>query len=363
MLLLLICCQEGISSPSMSAQILDFCDEGDLFPETSCGGGGGGSGGADICCYDDDTFPSDLDASALSTLLDSELQSDPEADAVLAANYPSSQLPPPPAAAFPVPGYLSNPQDPLDQVGFPDMAAIDGFSSFLSEPLDVPLSASPRPAPLQPPPSLPHVFDDECISTLSSYMGLEPSPSSTSCSFMDPTQLGGPFYPGAFGVSALEEGLGFFPGAMAAGPETGIHPPEVMVEYRGDNSGRGGGGGVGIYGLDNTAHQRIYGGPCELQALGDHQQLVNGCGSPTAPLASDVPPLEDSTFKVGRLSVEERKERIHRYMKKRNERNFSKKIKVGVKEEEDIIHSSDIYAHLSSMSSFKCNYSALESWL
>jgi hypothetical protein len=38
--------------------------------------------------------------------------------------------------------------------------------------------------------------------------------------------------------------------------------------------------------------------------------------------------LEDSTFKVGKLSVEQRKEKIHRYMKKRNERNFSKKIKV-----------------------------------
>ncbi|RZR72252.1 hypothetical protein BHM03_00011757 [Ensete ventricosum] len=38
-------------------------------------------------------------------------------------------------------------------------------------------------------------------------------------------------------------------------------------------------------------------------------------------------PLDESTYKVGRLSVEERKEKIHRYMKKRNERNFSKKIK------------------------------------
>jgi hypothetical protein len=38
--------------------------------------------------------------------------------------------------------------------------------------------------------------------------------------------------------------------------------------------------------------------------------------------------LEDSTFKVTRLSPEERREKIHRYIKKRNERNFSKKIKV-----------------------------------
>ncbi|CAA7398936.1 unnamed protein product [Spirodela intermedia] len=37
--------------------------------------------------------------------------------------------------------------------------------------------------------------------------------------------------------------------------------------------------------------------------------------------------LNESSFKVGRLSIEERQEKINRYMKKRNERNFSKKIK------------------------------------
>ena len=45
-------------------------------------------------------------------------------------------------------------------------------------------------------------------------------------------------------------------------------------------------------------------------------------------IASELSSLKDSSFKVGKLSVEERKEKIHRYIKKRNERNFSKKIKV-----------------------------------
>ncbi|CAN6460395.1 unnamed protein product [Victoria cruziana] len=54
------------------------------------------------------------------------------------------------------------------------------------------------------------------------------------------------------------------------------------------------------------------------------QQMVNG----GIALRSDsAAPLEESAFKVGRYSVEERKQRIHRYMKKRNERNFNKKIK------------------------------------
>ncbi|RRT60164.1 hypothetical protein B296_00028424, partial [Ensete ventricosum] len=53
----------------------------------------------------------------------------------------------------------------------------------------------------------------------------------------------------------------------------------------------------------------------------------SGC-SPTPLAATDISAMDDSSFKVGRLSVEERKEKIDRYMKKRAQRNFSKKIKV-----------------------------------
>ncbi|KAF5194552.1 Cct motif family protein, partial [Thalictrum thalictroides] len=131
--------------------------------------------------------------------------------------------------------------------------------------------------------------------------------------------------------------------------------------------------------------------------------LVNGVGSST--LTSEISNLEESAYKIGRLSVEERKERIHRYMKKRNERNFSKKIKyacrktladsrprvrgrfaknddfgesarpnsssnhededdeeVTVKEEEEMVDSSDIFSHISGVNSFKCNY-PLQSWM
>lgn len=60
----------------------------------------------------------------------------------------------------------------------------------------------------------------------------------------------------------------------------------------------------------------------------ENQQLVGGGGTTSTPLASEMSNLEESSFKVGKLSVEQRKEKIDRYMKKRNERNFSKKIKV-----------------------------------
>lgn len=56
------------------------------------------------------------------------------------------------------------------------------------------------------------------------------------------------------------------------------------------------------------------------------QHLLNG--SPGTTLASEISSLEDPTFKVGKISAEERKRKINRYLKKRNERNFSKKIKV-----------------------------------
>lgn len=44
---------------------------------------------------------------------------------------------------------------------------------------------------------------------------------------------------------------------------------------------------------------------------------------------TEAPLLEESNFKVGRYSAEERKERISKYRAKRTQRNFNKTIKVG----------------------------------
>lgn len=60
----------------------------------------------------------------------------------------------------------------------------------------------------------------------------------------------------------------------------------------------------------------------------ESQHLVSAVGC-SNPLAAEVTTFEDPSYnKTGRCSVEDRREKIHRYMKKRNERNFSKKIKV-----------------------------------
>ncbi|KAG6493206.1 hypothetical protein ZIOFF_048183 [Zingiber officinale] len=71
---------------------------------------------------------------------------------------------------------------------------------------------------------------------------------------------------------------------------------------------------VGSFGHEALQH-RLFGS-------GDFQKVIGGCSS------GSIASSDDPTYKVGRLSVEERKEKIHRYMKKRNERNFSKKIKI-----------------------------------
>ncbi|KAG8499670.1 hypothetical protein CXB51_006352 [Gossypium anomalum] len=243
-------------------------------------------------------------------------------------------------------------------------------------------------APLMgPPPPLPPVFDDDCLSSMPSYVPLNPS--SPSCSFLAPS-MAAPFMP--MNALTADHNSGIF----AAG--TILTAPHEMLpqdlEFQGDNGG--------IFCPDSM--QRIL-QPGDLQGLScENQRLVGGAMCST-PLPTEMSSLEDSTFnKVGKLSVEQRKEKILRYMKKRNERNFSKKIKyacrktladsrprvrgrfaknddfgetqrqasinheyddddqVVVKEEEDMVHSSDIFAHINGVNSFECNYS-IQSWI
>nr|CAB3504684.1 unnamed protein product [Digitaria exilis] len=61
--------------------------------------------------------------------------------------------------------------------------------------------------------------------------------------------------------------------------------------------------------------------------LGGARQMGGSMSPGRMPAATEASTLEDQSFKSARISVEERREKIHRYIKKRNERNFSKKIK------------------------------------
>ncbi|KAG1361476.1 hypothetical protein COCNU_09G009390 [Cocos nucifera] len=337
---------EGLCS-SIASQILDFDDDiTDLFPDTlrtsevsSCSGGGGGSCVDPSPCYDDDNsfvalaafapLPS-MDPSTFSAVLDS---SQPPPDDI-AAVIPSYATPPP----FPVP-----PTKLSDQPDQCDMSVIEGaitgtYTDY-SQNSAFQLLAGPL---LQPPPPL--VYEEECLpsamSTASAYVGWNPSP------FMDAGVIGGGagLYSGG-GRRLWEDQQSLYQGGMNLGPEeTGMDPMEMVS----------GGGGIGFYGQFHSS--------TDLQVLGDsHQHLVGGSGSTKPLVASDVSALDEPSYKVGRLSVEERKEKIHRYMKKRNERNFHKKIKVMVKDNVTF-DPSDIIANIGDVNSFQHNYT-IGSWI
>ncbi|CAN1279106.1 Zinc finger protein CONSTANS-LIKE 3 [Linum perenne] len=237
------------------------------------------------------------------------------------------------------------------------------------------------------------VFEEDCFSsvpnTSSSYAQLN-NPPSPSCSYLGPSMT--TFMPSGAMNAALS--------ADCSGPVFGggfytdqFQPQES--DYQGDNAG--------IY-CPNDSLQRSF-NPSDLEAFNNEtKQLVGGTTSSPPLTTTELTNLEESSFKVGKLSVEQRKEKINRYMKKRNERNFSKKIKyacrktladsrprvrgrfaknddfgesnraasgiheddddgeVAVKEEEEMVNSADIFAHISGVNSFKCNYS-IQSWI
>ncbi|XP_044485181.1 zinc finger protein HD1-like isoform X2 [Mangifera indica] len=330
---------DDISSPII-AQIFDFCDP-ELFSETLQNSEVTSSN----CCYDQEnssytnnptSLPTDVDKfnnnnsyhdntnantststpattatsttttattyntdnnssnNNLSTIFDSQDKIDNDISASI--DFSSS-------SPFSVNPFLSTQQYQFDfssvqphQIPISEVN-VDGLSSqYPVEPVP-PCLLGPRHQPL------PSVFEEECLSSVPSY---------ASCSFFGPAEMT-TYMPTATMTAALStDSEGIFTGGILRGSDFQLQD----LDYQGDNGG--------IYCPDSL--QSVL-NPADLQALsGDSQQLV-GRASSSTPMASEISSLEDSTFKVGKLSVEQRKEKIHRYMKKRNERNFTKKIK------------------------------------
>ncbi|RVW77254.1 hypothetical protein CK203_050102 [Vitis vinifera] len=360
--------------------------------------------------------------SNLSIIFDSQ----EEIDNDISASIGFSPSPP-----FSVPPFFNPQSEQFDISPIPPQiqitdTVVDGLSQY-----------PPDPAPALIGPPLPSVCEEECLSSIPPpYMRLNPS--SPSCSFIEPATMGS-YLLGNFTAALSADSCGIFSGGVLMAPE--LQPQEL--EYQGDNGG--------IYCQDSM--QRVF-NSAELQpslplclqlnstkadlhdtfsvwltklsfgavewvelknlknniristaqALSNENQQLVGGGGTTTPLASEMSSLEESTFKVGKLSVEQRKEKIHRYMKKRNERNFSKKIKyacrktladsrprvrgrfaknddfgeaprasgghhdeddeedMGMKGEDELVDSSDILAHISGVNSFKCTF-PIQSWI
>ncbi|XP_038875444.1 uncharacterized protein LOC120067896 isoform X2 [Benincasa hispida] len=398
------CLKDEISSP-INAQIFDFCDP-ELFAETlqssefnSCSN----------CCYDKNSpyttnlsnspdqtdnngndngntvaaaasFVPANDASAATNIttnstsnLTAIFDSQEELDNDISASIDFS-----PSASFSIPQYLTI------QSGQFDVSQVQSQMPLIDPMIEGLVQCPMAPVGTLIDEDLPSIYVDDCLSSLTSYMPLNPS--SPSCSFVGATMA--TYLPTTSMTPATStvESCGMF---SLLGAE--LQPQDL--DYQGDN--------CGLYNQD--CMQGTF-NPADLQVLNNENlQLPAGAMNCTS-LASDLSSLKDSTFKVGKLSMEERKEKIHRYMKKRNERNFSKKIKyacrktladsrprvrgrfakndelaenhraacsnhegeeeeeVVVKEEDSMVDSSDIFAHISGVNSFKCNY-PIQSWI
>ncbi|XP_057429458.1 two-component response regulator-like PRR1 [Lotus japonicus] len=370
---------DEISSP-ISARIFELCHDPELFPESIQNSEVTSSSN---CCHEENSSYAALDAdnkinsttetstinnqnttnsNNLSIIFDS--QEEIENDISASIDFSSS-----PAFVLPITTTQQEQQFDFSSAG----SVLKGLSSqYLTDPVvaAAPLVGAP----------LPSVFDDDCISSIPSYLPLNPS--SPSCSYLSSAM--GVYMPGTLNTALSADSSGLFGGSILLGSE--LQTQEL--DYQGENGG--------IYCTDSIQHMF---NPPDLQALdAESQKLVAGAGSTSATLAPEISHLEESTLKVGKLSVEQRKEKIHRYMKKRNQRNFSKKIKyacrktladsrprvrgrfaknddfgethrpacssheeddeeIVVKEDDDMVDSSDIFAHISGVNSFKCNYS------
>lgn len=409
---------EEISSP-LNAQIFDFC-ESELFQETLQNSEVASNSN---CCYEEhspytanhssllqdmsqftnsivvkdenpETPPintATANQSNLSVVFDSsdDIDNDISVSIDFSTHHPTS-------ASFSIPQYLTTTNNNNNNNNNQQQ---DHHQFDYSLP-QYPTDSSMVQQLMAPPPPLPSVYEEECLSAVPSYMrhltatttSSSPSPS---CSLLDPTTAIGPFLHSNLTAALTSENPGIFNGNtynMFMGAD---HLPTQELDFQGES--------VGIF-CPETMH-RAYNCPNELQAItNESQHLVNG-GASSTPLAPEISSLEDPTFKVGKLTVEERREKIHRYMKKRNERNFSKKIKYAcrktladsrprvrgrfakndelemarttcsisnheedtdedmvVKEEDDMVDSSDIFAHISGVNSFKCN-NPLQSWI
>ncbi|KAG7569002.1 CCT domain [Arabidopsis thaliana x Arabidopsis arenosa] len=391
---------DDITSP-LSAQIFDFCDP-QLFQETfnqtsevtstsnileksgsfhsntnTTTTTENSNNNKNTKLQDDEDDNNNTD---LSIIFDS--QEDFENDITASIDFSSSSL------QYPVIDHLltATSQDQFDFSSGLQLIHQPHNISYSGDPLSLSAVSS-----LAPPPIQSGVFEEDCLSSVPSYnLGLNPS-----CSFFRTSGL--PAYMST-GLLSAESNLGYLPGNIHVGSEINM-PHDQLMDFQADNGG--------LFCPDSI--KRIF-NPDDLQALGGVENQSNLVAPQAHPALGtvEINGLEDSSTtmnKVGKLSPEQRKEKIRRYMKKRNERNFNKKIKyacrktladsrprvrgrfaknddfgepnrqafsshhddededdMGVKDEEQLVDSSDIFAHISGANSFKCNY-PIQSWI
>ncbi|KAI7746005.1 hypothetical protein M8C21_019000 [Ambrosia artemisiifolia] len=303
---------EQVSSP-LSAQILEFC-ESDLFQETIQN--------SDVAsasnCYEEQSsyvngisFPPDMTkyTTPTTTTTTTATTTDGGND-----NYT------PLFEEKNIENDISAPQEYTNIHEYPfsnqDQFDLSLLQNQLQFAMDGPIMPYPHPNDQATDVlSMMGVCESECMSMPPSKcmrLNNNNNPSSPNHCFLDH-----PYFPSRNSNSMLPiESCGIFNGSLSFANEIQAHE----LDFLGDNGG--------FFFPDPLP--RPYNSN-ELQALSNESQHLvnNGNGSCNHPLAPpEITSLESESFRVAnKLTSEERKEKIHRYMKKRNERNFSKKIK------------------------------------
>ncbi|KAL3828292.1 hypothetical protein ACJIZ3_017094 [Penstemon smallii] len=395
---------EEMSSP-IEAQLLDFCDS-ELFPPETLQNNSEIASSSN-CCYDQEhssSYPTNFSITTDMNKYNNNITENEIRNHVITARNNNNNM-----------SIIFDPTE--DQIENDVISASIDFTSspsfsiphhqYNQEPLLNISSLNNNPTggvvPIIGPST---TFEEECgisSSMPSSYIRLRNT--SHACALMDP--MIAPYLPTTTNMSSA---VPFCAESLMLGSNDFSHHEEL--DFQGDNAG--------LFLPDNM--QRVFNCSNDLVHGGGGGAISSSSTPP--PLASEISSLDDPTFKVGKLSPEERKRKILRYMKKRNERNFSKKIKyacrktladsrprvrgrfakndelllggdqiacttatgtnheydidedhvtlysnpvpdhqhkVVVKEEEDL-DSSDIFAHISGVNSFKCNY-PIQSWI
>ncbi|TVU30436.1 hypothetical protein EJB05_22060 [Eragrostis curvula] len=133
------------------------------------------------------------------------------------------------------------------------------------------------------------------------------------------------------GMDEIGEYQRMMEGAAGAGALVATHSPDAESAAAAQMAFGGNAGemqvafSAGTHGMDRT---RTHGRHQHDPFLGGALQMSGSVSPGRLPAATtETSSLEELNFKSARISVQERREKIHRYIKKRNERNFSKKIK------------------------------------
>ncbi|KZV34020.1 hypothetical protein F511_02793 [Dorcoceras hygrometricum] len=339
--------QEEISSP-FGAQLLEFC-ESDLFPETVQDSEVASTSN---CCYEEQSsYPTNHDSfnnsdmNTYNTFMHSGMKTDIASAAT--ATTPSTSPSTPTitttrddcvsiifgstddqiendisdsidfttlSPSFPVYPYSQHTSN-QEQFGISCIGNQFSLDMMDGSPHTVHQCIPERQQGMVPPPpgvvpmmgpQIPAAYEGEYgMPSVPSYLSLRSS--LPGCSLIDP-MMGQYLHSSGINAPFSAENSGIFTGN---GSFIGADLSHQELEFQGENGG--------IFMPDSMP--RFFNYSYESQHLDVHG------GPNTTPLTSEISSLEDPNFKVGKLSVEERKRKIHRYMKKRNERNFSKKIK------------------------------------